>query len=141
MSGNGDGVADGSGLVVGGVSAAGVVSALELGAGTESAAGVVCGMVSGSGVASVGGACTKSARWPFSSFRTPLIVAWAPMWDAIQVRSETLGRDIPQIGFPFRMTMSDGTDAFAIHRGPPGVGEANDVYRPPGGGSRHVDVR
>lgn len=47
----------------------------------------------------------------------------------LSIRSEALGMEIPQLGFPFRMTLSDGVDAFALRRGPPAVGEANAEYR------------
>jgi hypothetical protein len=36
-----------------------------------------------------------------------------------------IGRSVPQIGFPFHMTLSDGRDAFAVRNGPPPLGEAN----------------
>jgi crotonobetainyl-CoA:carnitine CoA-transferase CaiB-like acyl-CoA transferase len=36
-----------------------------------------------------------------------------------------LEHPIPQVGFPFHMTLSDGTDAFAARRAPPRLGEAN----------------
>lgn len=42
-----------------------------------------------------------------------------------------LGERIPQPGFPFRMTHSDGASAFALRHEPPALGEANT----------HVDVR
>ncbi|MBN8478301.1 MAG: CoA transferase [Burkholderiales bacterium] len=60
----------------------------------------------------------------------------------LDVGSAALGIDIPQIGFPFRMTLSDGTDAFALHRGPPAVGEADDDYLVrDSGASGRVDIR
>ncbi|OGA77320.1 MAG: hypothetical protein A3G81_09400 [Betaproteobacteria bacterium RIFCSPLOWO2_12_FULL_65_14] len=54
-----------------------------------------------------------------------------------------LGVTIPQIGFPFHMTMSDDRNAFAVRSGPPVLGEANaellsDV---PGRASTRVDIR
>jgi len=36
-----------------------------------------------------------------------------------------IGRAVPQIGFPFHMTQSDGSNAFAVRSGPPLLGEAN----------------
>jgi crotonobetainyl-CoA:carnitine CoA-transferase CaiB-like acyl-CoA transferase len=44
------------------------------------------------------------------------------------VRSDALGIDVPQLGFPFRMTSSDGADAFAARTGPPALGEANEEF-------------
>jgi crotonobetainyl-CoA:carnitine CoA-transferase CaiB-like acyl-CoA transferase len=41
------------------------------------------------------------------------------------VDCDALGYAVPQVGFPFRMTLSDGSDAFAARRGPPSLGEAN----------------
>jgi hypothetical protein len=41
------------------------------------------------------------------------------------VDCDALGYAVPQVGFPFRMTSSDGSDAFAVRRGPPSLGEAN----------------
>jgi crotonobetainyl-CoA:carnitine CoA-transferase CaiB-like acyl-CoA transferase len=35
-----------------------------------------------------------------------------------------LGRPIPELGFPFRMTMGDGGDAFALRRPPPALDDA-----------------
>jgi len=45
------------------------------------------------------------------------------------VHCAQLGRAIPQIGFPFQMTTSDGCDAFAVRYGPPALGEANGDLR------------
>ena len=42
---------------------------------------------------------------------------------------ERLGAAIPQIGFPFRMSLSDGTDAFAARHVPPALGEADGEFR------------
>jgi crotonobetainyl-CoA:carnitine CoA-transferase CaiB-like acyl-CoA transferase len=58
------------------------------------------------------------------------------------MRSERLGLEIPQLGFPFRMTASDGADAFALRYPPPALGDADSAIR----ASRpdpdhHVDVR
>ena len=39
-----------------------------------------------------------------------------------------LSTDVPQIGFPFRMTRSDGSDAFATRHEPPALGEANAEF-------------
>ena len=47
----------------------------------------------------------------------------------LEVPCAHLGRPVPQIGFPFRMTLSDGTDAFALRSGPPTLGEANAHFR------------
>jgi len=47
----------------------------------------------------------------------------------LEVQCAHIGRLIPQIGFPFRMTLSDGSDAFAIRNGPPALGEANADFR------------
>jgi len=41
------------------------------------------------------------------------------------VSADSLGYAVPQVGFPFRMTLSDGSDAFAVRSGPPSLGEAN----------------
>jgi crotonobetainyl-CoA:carnitine CoA-transferase CaiB-like acyl-CoA transferase len=41
------------------------------------------------------------------------------------VHCAQIGRSVPQIGFPFHMTLSDGRDAFAVRNGPPPLGEAN----------------
>jgi crotonobetainyl-CoA:carnitine CoA-transferase CaiB-like acyl-CoA transferase len=51
-----------------------------------------------------------------------------------------LGKAVPQNGFPFRMTHSDGSDAFAVRHEPPALGEANADYRPRHSDA-HVDVR
>jgi crotonobetainyl-CoA:carnitine CoA-transferase CaiB-like acyl-CoA transferase len=71
---------------------------------------------------------------------TPQATARGHFFD---VTAAALGRTIPQIGFPFRMTLSDGADAFAAHRGPPPLGEANDeVLRAARTAmADHVDVR
>lgn len=46
------------------------------------------------------------------------------------MHNSQLGRPIPQMGFPFHMTASDGDDAFAARSGPPAPGEANkDIHR------------
>lgn len=37
------------------------------------------------------------------------------------------GRTVPQLGFPFRMQMSDGTNAFAIRNGPPARDQREDM--------------
>ncbi|MBK7472270.1 MAG: CoA transferase [Betaproteobacteria bacterium] len=52
-----------------------------------------------------------------------------------------LGTEVPQIGFPFRMTLSDGSDAFAARREPPALGEARDEFVPATQRTQsHVDV-
>jgi len=43
-----------------------------------------------------------------------------------------LGRRIPQVGFPFRMRMADGSDAFALRREPPALDEFRDPFAVPG---------
>lgn len=43
---------------------------------------------------------------------------------------DRLGVDIPQHGFPFRMTMSDGADAFAWRMAPPALGQDNEMLQP-----------
>jgi crotonobetainyl-CoA:carnitine CoA-transferase CaiB-like acyl-CoA transferase len=45
------------------------------------------------------------------------------------VHCAQFGRSVPQIGFPFHMTLSDGSDAFAVRNGPPPLGEANADFR------------
>jgi alpha-methylacyl-CoA racemase len=42
----------------------------------------------------------------------------------IEQEHPALGRAIPELGFPFRMTMADGSDAFALRRPPPGLDDA-----------------
>jgi crotonobetainyl-CoA:carnitine CoA-transferase CaiB-like acyl-CoA transferase len=54
----------------------------------------------------------------------------APRGHFFDVPCAQLGRAIPQIGFPFHMTMSDGSDAFAVRLGPPALGEADADFRP-----------
>jgi crotonobetainyl-CoA:carnitine CoA-transferase CaiB-like acyl-CoA transferase len=70
---------------------------------------------------------------PVCPVLTPDEVMEAPQAKArghfAEVVSETAGRAIPQMGFPFHMKLSDGTDAFAIRRGPPRLGEANAEMR------------
>lgn len=46
-----------------------------------------------------------------------------------EVQCAQVGRAVPQIGFPFHMTLSDGSNAFAIRNGPPSLGEANGEFR------------
>ena len=43
---------------------------------------------------------------------------------------DRLGIEVPQHGFPFRMTMSDGANAFAWRAPPPALGEANGNIHP-----------
>jgi len=50
-----------------------------------------------------------------------------------------LGTSVPQNGFPFRMTHSDGGRAFAVRHEPPALGEANADYLAKQDKS-HVDV-
>jgi crotonobetainyl-CoA:carnitine CoA-transferase CaiB-like acyl-CoA transferase len=58
------------------------------------------------------------------------------------VYSDVLGRSIPQIGFPFRMTSSDGSDGFVVRRGPPSLGEGNaEILGSHSNTRRRVDVR
>lgn len=61
----------------------------------------------------------------------------------LDVHCAQLGRPIPQIGFPFHMTASDGRDAFAVRCGPPALGEANADLRHAAcdNTSSRVDVR
>jgi alpha-methylacyl-CoA racemase len=42
-----------------------------------------------------------------------------------------IGRSVPQIGFPFHMTLSDGSNAFAVRHGPPALGDADADFRHP----------
>lgn len=60
-----------------------------------------------------------------------------------ELHSASLNRSIPQIGFPFRMTSSDGSDAFAAHCGPPALGEADEAFERSTAGqtASHGDVR
>jgi alpha-methylacyl-CoA racemase len=41
------------------------------------------------------------------------------------LETAALRRSIPQIGFPFRMRMADGSDALAMRRSPPTLGDAD----------------
>ena len=43
---------------------------------------------------------------------------------------------IPQVGFPFRMQMSDGSDALAMRRSPPALDDAQGFVSLPAGGMR-----
>jgi crotonobetainyl-CoA:carnitine CoA-transferase CaiB-like acyl-CoA transferase len=53
-----------------------------------------------------------------------------------------VGTAIPQLGFPFRMTTSDGAAAFRLRHAPPALGEANDEYGTgKARGGTHGDVR
>lgn len=52
------------------------------------------------------------------------------------VYSRTLERTIPQLGFPFAMTSSDGSNAFSVRQGPPVLGEADREILPAGEGRR-----
>ena len=57
------------------------------------------------------------------------------------LHADALGRVVPQIGFPFHMTSSDGASAFAARRGPPALGEANDdLVRSVHPDPSHVDI-
>jgi CoA:oxalate CoA-transferase len=51
-----------------------------------------------------------------------------------------LGARIPQMGFPFRMVTSDGSDAFAVRHEPPALGEANDEIKAKPCREAHVDA-
>jgi crotonobetainyl-CoA:carnitine CoA-transferase CaiB-like acyl-CoA transferase len=44
----------------------------------------------------------------------------------MSVACPSLGLEVPQLGFPFRMTTSDGSNAFALRHCPPALGEGND---------------
>jgi crotonobetainyl-CoA:carnitine CoA-transferase CaiB-like acyl-CoA transferase len=45
-----------------------------------------------------------------------------------KIAMTSLGRQIPQMGFPLRMAMTDGSSGFALHHSPPALGEANSQF-------------
>ena len=70
---------------------------------------------------------------PVCPVLTPDEVSHSPQGMArghfFDVHCAALGRAVPQIGFPFHMTLSDGSEAFAVRHGPPTLGEANADFR------------